>query len=318
MTFFRVLSKHLPRPYTLDNACSLLKNPQNLASMLRQMNLYRDNNHLADNFIRQVSSFTTQHPTIVNHYFHDRLSLNMLGQHFIHHCFQNNTPTDKEKTLASFKHHDALSDMAVKETLLKLPQQPHINLLGFGLGDGYYERSIRDFLLQTGIADHVTIYGFDPHADQVTDVTLLPSLALSQGQTPKFDIVIARWALHHVELVERWQHFSQSANMLAPRGIVLIVEHGFIPSPNHAIHEKLYYFLNATFDVVANIGIRPHWFLDDKRVASERFFIHYLDQTDLSHIMTKSQICFTQTKVELADTFPPQTVFTLQQTLLLP
>ncbi|MBP6103553.1 MAG: hypothetical protein KA508_00560 [Gammaproteobacteria bacterium] len=204
-----------------------------------------------------------------------------------------------------------LSDTALKRELDRIAPTTELKLLGFGLGDGSYEKSLSEYLIHKKIAGSVRLYGFDPYAKPTAAIEYL-SPAQLKGHTPAFDIITARWVLHHVALKSRWADFIDCINHSKVNTQVLIVEHGFLKRPPSDMDAKLYYLLNATFDVIANIGIRPHWFTDTAPHVGENFFIHYLTGKDFSEIKRSVHFDMTQNVYEVGPAFPNQSLCSMK------
>jgi hypothetical protein len=288
---------------------AFIKNKHALRSTLHQLGVYTPSKYLHDHYCHWLSAYACQaQPTILKNYFIDKAGLNSVCQDFIKFCFNENITLDKEKTLQAFEPHDAVSDSAVKKELAKLECKNEINLLGFGLGNGYYEKSIAEHLLNQGLAKSVKIYGFDPFGEKTEGVEFLTKEQLIANKMPIFDIVIARWVLHHVALQDRWPDFINCINNAKPGTLVLIVEHGFLQDHFSNEDRKLYYLLNATFDIVANIGIRPHWFTSTAPDIGANFFIHYLQPQDFAAIKNGAAIQLTQNIYDIGPNFPNQTI----------
>ena len=75
---------------------------------------------------------------------------------------------------------------------------------------------------------------------------------------------------------------------------------------------KLYYLLNAIFDMVANIGIRPQWFTNTAPHIGENFFIHYLTDKDFSEIKRNVHFDMTQDIYDVGPAFPNQTLCSMK------
>ncbi len=303
----------IPRPLATglfivkNNIPSFIQNKSALRNTLKHLEVYRSGQYLHDHFTHWLSDYAKSEPAPLQSYFSGNLELNAVCQDFIKFCFYKNIFLDKEKTLQSFEQHNRISDDAFKKELATLKKEK-INLLGFGLGDGYYEKSIADYLVKQGLAQSVKIYGFDPFAEKMEDIQLLTKEMIVASNKPVFDVIIARWVLHHVDLKDRWLDFINCINASAPDSLVLIVEHGLLQNNRSLPDKKLYQLLNATFDVVANIGIRPHWFTSTMPDIGANFFIHYLEPEDLLHIKNKASIQLTQNIFEVGPNFPNQTI----------
>ena len=161
-------------------------------------------------------------------------------QDFITFCFKKGIALDKEQTLSSFAQHDALSNMALKRELDGITPTKELKLLGFGLGDGSYEKSLSEYLIHKKIAGSVRMY------KPIASIEYLSSAQL-KGHIPAFDIITARWVLHHVALKNRWTDFIDCINHSKVNTQILIVEHGFLRKTSPDIDAKLHYLTGKDF-----------------------------------------------------------------------
>jgi len=214
--------------------------------------------------------------------------------------------------LQSFNYHNKLSDISLKQELAKITPKESINILGFGLDEGYYEKSLSQFLIDHGIAKTVNIYGFDPYAQKTPDIEYLIPEQLISDKVPRFDVVVARWVLHHVALQHRWGDLINCINHCNSGARVLIVEHGFLKKQHSLADKKLYYLLNATFDIIANIGLRPRYFTNTAPDLGANFFIRYLEPEDFSAIKNSVSLQITQDIFEVGPGFPNQTICSIR------
>ncbi len=289
----------------------IVQNKDLLRAKLHNSGVYLAGRYLYDHFSEWLSRYAIQSPPALEAYFSGQVVLNEVCQDFIGFCFKKGIVLDKEQTLSSFAHHDALSDAALKRELDGITPAKELKLLGFGLGDGSYEKSLSEYLIHKRITDSVKMYGFDPYAKQLEGIEYL-SPAQLKGHTPAFDIITARWVLHHVALKNRWTDFIDCINHSKVNTRVLIVEHGFLRKAPSDMDTKLHYLLNATFDVVANIGIRPHWFTDTAPHIGKNFFVHYLTDKDFSEIKRSVHFDLTQDIYEAGPAFPNQTLCSMR------
>jgi hypothetical protein len=225
---------------------------------------------------------------------------------------------DPIQTLDSFKKHNYLSDLYVRNELSSLDQKEKINLLGFGLGDGSYEKGIAQFLIEKKITKKVNIFGFDPYAAIKSEGIEYLNFSNINRFQEEIDLVIARWVLHHVSIVSskcgRWNDFISCINRCTtPGAIALIIEHGFLDaSASFSLEEiRLYYAFNAMFDILANIGLRPHYFTQTFPNLGANFYIDYLSNNDLFQI--KQSVLKNMDVVNIGPGFPNQTVIKLSK-----
>lgn len=290
----------------LKSMVELLKNEHQLKKTLDTINQGNINSYLHENFIFWLNAYAISDSSEYINYLSGRASLNSVCQDFIRFCFRNNIHLDPAKTLDAFKKHNELSDAAVKTELENIKPQHKINLLGFGLDEGIYEKQISDHLISSGKAKKVDIFGFDPYAKKSVGIQYLSESDLSSSER-SFDLVVARWVLHHVELKKRWSTFINCINSCHSGANVLIIEHGYLDAVSE-IDRRFNGLLNATFDVVANIGLRPRYFLNSHDIGDD-FFIQYLEPSDFDGIKSKISMSAGMSFYDVGPHFPNQTIF---------
>lgn len=306
--FFKVIRQYIDpeQPYPF----SILTKISKLNSALQKINQSKIGNYLYLKFIFWLSCYLEEIKTqlYLRSYFSSEKNLNFICNNFIDYCFNHKIKLNSEKTLQSFNLHNQLSDNAVKKELLKITSKSHINLLGFGLDDGIYEKKLADFLVLNKICNEVTIYGMDPYAKKGSSIHYITSKQLNIDFV-KFDIIIARWALHHVKLRDRWSDLSNCISQCNPDASIIFVEHGFLKNTLSPSEKKLYELLNALFDIIANIGLRPSYFTLTAPQFGKHFFIHYLEFSDFRSILqNSSQDISYQNIYDVGPNFPNQTI----------
>lgn len=289
----------------------ILSDKKILSEIFYSLDAALKTNYLYEHFIGFLTKYVAESKTTVRNYFSGEIDLVIICKDFINFCFKNNVSLDFSKTLISFNKHDKLSDKAVKKELIKMNPRRHFNLFGFGLDEGIYEKELAKFLINKNIAKTVEIYGFDPYAKKNHVINYLTSEQLSLDVTPKFDLIISRWALHHVEFKYRWKDFANSIIHANRDALVLAVEHGFIDKNHSALNKKVYYLMNATFDILANIGLRPHYFTSTAPNIGSNFFINYLDAKDFIDINNSTRRQTIQNIYDVGPIFPNQTIYSL-------
>lgn len=285
-----------------------------LKSALNKINCHKIDSYLYNHFIFWLSRYMQETKTQqkLQLYFTSEVNLNFMCTNFIDYCFRHHIKMDSIKTHLSFKVHNQLSDHAVKKELSTLACKQRINLLGFGLDDGVYEKELANFLILKTICNEVTVYGIDPYARKGSDILYLTPNQLSTCAI-KFDIIIARWSLHHVSLENRWSTLSACIHLCNPDALIIFIEHGFLQKKCFPAEKKLYELLNAFFDIIANIGLRPNYFTQTAPYFGEHFFIHYLEPKDLRAIFKNfSSRIASQNTYDVGPRFPNQTIFCLR------
>lgn len=286
------------------------QNKTALTKAMQHLDAYIENNYLHKHFIDWLHAYAMdpEAQVVMNQYFLGVDDLKTICQHFIQFCFKHNIQLDAAKTLQSFDYHNELSDSAVKNELFKITPKESLNILGFGLDEGHYESSLAQFLIDNKLTKKVNLFGFDPYALRNPNVQYLSVEQLQAKDGPQFDIVTARWVLHHVELQQRWQHLIDAINHSHPDAMVLVVEHGFLSQAHSPLDLRVNYLLNATFDIIANIGLRPRYFTDSAPNIGANFFIHYLTPQDFTAIGDSIKLGATQQRYDVGPGFPTQTI----------
>jgi hypothetical protein len=306
--FLTYLKQHIK--LNLHSIIHLLCRQQDLMNILSQIDHKIIDNYLYTQFTIWLSRYASYAQVKLKSYFLDECDLNNLCHAFIRFCFDRKIQLDARKTLQSFETHNRYSDEAIKLEALALKPKPTVNLLGFGLDHGNYEQVLADYLLNNGIALHVNVYGFDPYAKQVNSIVYL-TLNEIKNTSITFDLVIARWVLHHVATHKRWHEFECCLKKCNSDSRILVIEHGILMNEPSLLEKKFFYLLNAVFDIVANIGIRPYYFTQST-VIGQNFFIDYLDRTVFDQIVQNTE-CTLQNWYHIGPTFPHQSIIILSK-----
>lgn len=232
--------------------------------------LYRagyEKNYLNTLFIQVFTRYSGGNQHLLEAYLSDKLPLMGVMKNFIDFCVENKIQPNPGLTLDAFKEHNQHLDKVVKKELseTRWPKRS-INLLDFGCGDGSYGKQVAKHLMKTGCVEGVNLFGFDPYAQPG------PAITYINGPGVVFDLVIARWVLHHVTQENRWRNFVQ---FLTPLTKVLIIEHGLLMSADQStVGTRWDALVNAAFDVVANLGFRPEY-------VEKSFYVDYFKYPDL-------------------------------------
>lgn len=265
----------------VKDAVLLLQNEFQLRQKLTQLNQSVISSYLYENFIFWLHAYAREFGSFCEDYFTGSMSLNELCKSFIRFCFHKGISLDPTLTLASFKRHNELADNAIKKEVDKLIPKDEVQILGFGLDEGHFEQDIVKYLLFSKKAKRVNLFGFDPYAKKNPAIRYLSEDELRSGMF-NFDLIIARWVLHHVEMRYRWSTFVDCMLSCRSGAKVYIVEHGYWENIS-PFNRKLSHLLNGTFDVIANIGLRPNYFLNSAHIG-DNFFIEYLEPKDITNI----------------------------------
>jgi hypothetical protein len=287
-----------------------LINPEKLKSVFFQLDNILMNNYLFKYFICWLSYYIQEKKDTLLAFFFGEENLDFICSDFIKFCFSNKIMLDKEKTLNSFKIHNSLSDEMVKLELMKVQRKKRISLLGFGLDEGTYEKELAQFLLRNNVCEKVILYGLDPYANRDEAIYYLTPEQLLADKDLDFDIIFARWSLHHVPLQARWHDLIHCIDRCNPNAHVIFVEHGIVHKKRGLLEKKIYKLFNATFDIVANIGLRPNYFTQTRPNMGANFFIRYLTSKDFYTIVnTTSRAVLARNIYDVGPKFPNQTIY---------
>ncbi len=304
--FFKTFSSHIKFEPTA--ILDLLTNIDFLKRVFLQLDSTLTNNYLYDNFIFWLSAYACKEKQTLISFFLEKNNLDFICIDFIEFCFAKKIAMNVEETLNSFCLHNKLSDDRVKQELKKIPEQETISLLGFGLDEGTYEKGLAQFLIDEGLCQNVILYGLDPYAKKGNNIHYLTLQELNSKKEFNFDVIIARWSLHHVAFTSRWHDLSQCINRCNANATVLFIEHGMLHEKLPLIKENFYGLLNATFDIIANIGLRPDYFTQTKPKGTN-FFIRYLKAEDYNTIINgTSKLALSQVIYDVGPYFPNQTI----------
>ena len=293
--------------YSPIGVFALLKDGNRLKSVLDEINQGVIGNYLHNHFISGLNAYAHQNFSFCTGFLEGDVPLEAICRSFIQFCSANKMYLDPAKTLDSFERHNQLSDEAVKYELKKITPKPKVelNLLGFGLDTGYYEQELARYLVTSHKAEKVNIFGFDPYANPNRAIRYLSVDELNSGQWT-FDLIVARWVLHHVAMNYRWDDFVNCINRCNPGAEVLIVEHGFLAEAS-LFDRRVSALFNAVFDIVANIGLRPDYFFKGSALG-EKFFIHYLEPKDFSKIASHVSVKVGLNIYDVGPVFPNQSI----------
>ena len=172
----------------------------------------------------------------------------------------------------------------VNNVLLERNYCENINIFGFGLGDGSYELSLKKMLKTHQKINNAEIFGYEPFYNDTAYKNFASSDLLTIDNI-KFDIIIARWSLHHVVDTERWGNFIASLNLLKPDGTAVIIEHGFVNRAFDFNCKQLYLFFNVIIDVIGNTIFNYDWL--SKVEGSKDYFIKFLDDDAIKYFIEK-------------------------------
>jgi len=182
---------------------------------------------------------------------------------------------------------------------MSIKAQEHVSILGFGLADGGFELELCAMLKKHGKANGVTLYGLDPNLGEHSDIISITPEDIYNNKTPKFDLIISRWVLHHIMPNHRWQSFIGCLQHLTEDGLAIVVEEGISAKTQN---EKSSLFFIATIDVLANFYLWPDYLTS----KYDGYFAQYLLDDDLEDISKQAKLSYI--KKEVGPIFPHQSV----------
>jgi hypothetical protein len=309
LTFLSDIKKCFPVPVLpVDLFC----NKYNLSKIFHTHGSDVQSNYLIDKFIDLVASYSIVSRPMIDGYYSGKISLNQVCVDFARFCLRNKVQLDARRVLEAFSAHNALLDIALQRKLLDIPPMATLNLLGFGLGDGLFEKKIAQFLVEHNIATEVNIYGYDPYAVKDDSITYFADTEFSTKPLPKFDIIISRWVLHHIAPEFRWHDFINCINNCNVGAIILVIEHGIMQEENTLEDKKSYRLITGLYDTLANLGLRPGYFTNSAPKIGADFFVDYLENTDFEYFTALSKYSI-QTQIEdIGPIFPNQTIYCMR------
>lgn len=246
-----------------DSFAVVLRSQERLATLFRELHVDQPHPYFADQFSEILAAFYAAERELVEGTLEGSVDLTVMCAKLAAFIFatERNIALKRSPMLASVgTSFELTADPLVKMLLSQRQRCERLHLMGFGFGSGLYEANLKHYLLQVGLAQEVVVFGYDPFATSVDGVT---QLVPEQFAETHFDIIVARWALHHVRPDERWNIFVSALDRLNPEGQAIIVEHAFDAAASKvcAANATAVTFLNAAADVVANVGIVPDWVL---------------------------------------------------------
>lgn len=290
----------------------ILCDENSLKKKLEEIDIYIKDNYIHEQFISWLSKYSQANTNLVQSFFNGHTNFESIWKDFIKFCLNHDISLCPKKTLDAFTYHNELSNQAVNRELSRLQPKENINLLGFGLDEGIYEKEIAHYLRQNGIAQKVVVYGFDPYANKKNGILYLDKNQLKDPSAPSFDLITCRWVLHHVAEAERWDSLISCINLCNPHAKVLIVEHGFQKQNISPKERRISDFFNGLFDIIANIGLRPNYLTNNFSNSKSDFFIKYLRTSDFRKIINGLPVNSTEHIYDVGPGFPNQTICSIK------
>ena len=292
------------------NLSNIFTDKSTLNKCLDDLRLSKKGDYVRDNFVKTIIPFYRKHDELISKFYEEQSPISRLCPYYVN--FLNQTPTllSKNLVLTSLKHVDEIVDHYTKEILKKIPFKKEINIFGFGIGDGWYEKDIAKYLIAKNHCNKVNIYGFDPNAIQSDFISFINADDLLKKIIPKFDLFFSRWVLHHIPQTERWKKLSLFMNHLSRSGYIFIVEEGPFLSRLPIKDKQLYIMLSSLTDIFVNYYVYPDW-----TTNPDAFHLKYLNHKDLEKIGNNLTFKFKSKVVELDACFFKQYFVTYQPTV---
>ncbi|MFC1521908.1 hypothetical protein ACFL6Y_05820 [Elusimicrobiota bacterium] len=301
----------------LDNRTPLafLQSKTALCEFFAKTKINRPNPSFAFITSELTARYALQHPGDITAYFRGKLKLFKLCRKFAGfiHGVHGDKKLNRDMVVGTIGGAMAFhTDSTVKSILRDHSFSREINMFGFGLGDAYYEKEIQDYLIKRKIAKKVALYGYDPFAKGIKNVKLLSADNLLKPPSASFDLILARWSLHHVPAKKRWKLFEAALSHLKPKSIAIIIEHGFVDTRARHVDVALYRLLNGILDTVGNIGIWPNWFASTKPDYGRNFFVDFLCDKDIRAIQENCKVRLSRKIINIGPVFPWQSIIILK------
>lgn len=264
---------------------SLPRDPAALALRLEGLGLGGPFTPIARTMAELVVGFIREEPVLIGEYLSGRLPAQAVASALIGCLGRLDPRLDQELFVRFIVHNDLASDQWTRERLKERGFQPELSLLGFGLGDGSFELELARWMTQEArLADRVTVWGFDTHQTAGGAVRMLTPAELAAEGAPRFDVVIARYVLHHVQPHERWAGLLACLHRCNPGATVLMAEQGYpAPTrPENTAEERYRQLLLVCIDVLANATLYPGWCSVEGPEGAPRFFVSYLSEEELA------------------------------------
>jgi hypothetical protein len=225
-----------------------------------------------------IASFARRHSALVRGYLRCAVPLPTIAKDLLRFLVEAGPPCDATAIWDAIAPIDQRLDEAIAAHLPS--QRERFTLCGYGLGDGGYEQQLAERFAAHGTT--IELFGYDPTNARFDTERIQPcSLAtVRDAGSPRFDVILSRWVLHHVPPNQRWDGFVACVRQCQPGGSLLIVEEGpFSAEKNPA--SLIYELLSSGADVLVNSVVYPDW-LAAGDPPGEHFYLAYLTPADIT------------------------------------
>jgi hypothetical protein len=281
-----------------------------LRELFSTLSLSTEDSYVRSQTIEFLHNFIPTQTTEIANYLCRKHSLNELCHRMIDHIRNYDLTFDAGKFLQELKAPNALLDKTVKEQIADLSPRDQLNLLGFGLGEGAYEKNLAEYFRAENVTASLHIFGFDPFSIvEDDDIRMLTRTEIHSQDCPHFDLMLARWTLHHVSLEYRWKDLLGCLDHCKRGSRVLFVEEGcFSKDDTEPVEYLAYELIHAAADVIVNSAFNPHWVYDPNAKPGDHYFIKYLTQKDLDMINKSATVDMQMDFRHLHVNYFPQTL----------
>lgn len=268
--------------------------------------IFPEVSYLRQALVNLVTNFTTQHHSLIKDYFDGEATIHDVGPALILFLVSSQVAYDQTQTLESLAMINEKLDQVVKSILVQGGE--HLSLCGYGIGNGKYELQLAEYLTSQGKA--ITLFGYDPNAGfDEKKIQACSTEALKGNALPRFDIVLTRWVLHHVEPAQRWQLLVACINRARPGARIIIIEEGAFAA-NKSKRILLYEYLQGCADILVNSILYPAWLDVGGKHLGQHFYLNYLTEEDILNLESNFRIPAKRHVEWIQNGYFPQTVIT--------
>lgn len=297
------------KPTIHKNLGGLLSEVQ-INKILHELGWHKHGTYLADKALEIINGLVVKQKKLINDYFNRTASLAFLANLIIQYIYTQNIKISKEKMLPSLIKYEEIMNSAVENMLMAVADKKKINILGFGIRQGSYEKQIKNFLIEKHKILDADIYGFDPNKIPDFPIINLSQQQLFSENCPFFDLIIVRWTLHHVDETYRWKDLLRCVNQTKKGSKIIIIEEGtFSDVKDCSFNVLMKNFLFSIADIIANFIYNSKWIDAILQKKENPFYIKYLTSQDIESIENSFQFQSVKTVTSINGFYIPLTIF---------
>ncbi|MBU0505379.1 hypothetical protein KJ708_05245 [bacterium] len=252
------------------------------------------NDYLLDEFSSVLFDFTKVYKKRVYEFISGYLTCMQLSRLFIDYIADLDIEVSSNKVLDSLEEGELKLDKIIRSRICKPFKNETVNLLGFGLASGEYEIKLANYILSQQYCKHIKIFGYDPFVqtdnNQINYITLAD---FNKKQIPKFDIILSRWSLHHVQACERWMPLLSLVNHVNLNAHIFIVEEGPFLLNDISNNRRITLLFQVLEDAFVNYILFPRW------CCSNNYYIEYLSENDIERIESNLSFEYAKNSISL-------------------